>query len=587
MFPEGNDIVLFKGACSQCGSSDGNAHYEDGHTYCYVCRHRGAHSANDPGGVDQGPGRERPLPGGSVPRDRDPGALPVSLSETRPLAATRGLTEATLKRYGYRAGTFKGRPVHVAQYHDQDGEPVAQHLRYADKKDFAWLGPKGVSPSTFRLFGHHVYGDRFDRTVVITTGEIDAMSVAQEMDFKIAAVSIGNGDGSAAKSLKANYLWLDRFAEIILWFDDDEFGREALAECASLFRVGKVRVAKAPGGQGVSPAKDANDLLQQNRPGDIKSAIYMATAWRPAGIVNAADRVEDVLAPREGDAAGWSYDWPWPQVQEALGPIQPGQVCYHVAGTGIGKTTAVAEIEMHLLAQGARVAHMGFEDTRRDVKLRLLSIQASKRLDLEPMPEADMRALHEEVFGRRCLELFDPETAEWSVEAILGYVRYCAKALDCRVIFLDPLSFIAAGLSQGEDERRALDKASRDLAAMAKELGVHLQITHHLRRPEGTAHEEGATTSLNEVRGSGGIANFATFVIGHERNQQAEGDHALVTRLRSLKNRVRSKTGPLLNLIYGLATGRLLPTDLQFPASGSKGRHGGSFGPASTNSTDY
>ncbi|GEL44697.1 hypothetical protein MEX01_52880 [Methylorubrum extorquens] len=74
---------------------------------------------------------------------------------------------------------------------------------------------------------------------------------------------------------------------------------------------------------------------------------------------------------------------------------------------------------------------------------------------------------------------------------------------------------------------------SRDLAALTKELGVHLQVTHHFTRPEGTAHEEGAQTSLNQVRRSGGIANFATYVIGHERNQQAEDpDQSLIMRLR-------------------------------------------------------
>ena len=26
------------GACEECGSSDGNATYSDGHTFCYVCK---------------------------------------------------------------------------------------------------------------------------------------------------------------------------------------------------------------------------------------------------------------------------------------------------------------------------------------------------------------------------------------------------------------------------------------------------------------------------------------------------------------------------------------------------------------------
>lgn len=489
-----------------------------------------------------------------------------------------------MRRYGYFIAGFNGQSVQVAPYYDQNDEPAAQKIRFADKT-FAVL-PKGANLNTMRLFGHHVFGDKHDRKVVVTEGELDAMSVGHAVDFKFPCVSVNGGAAGAVKCIKANYLWLDRFEEIILWFDDDEPGRDAVEECAKLFSVGKVRIAKAPKG-----FKDASDLLQANRPGDITNAIYMASAWRPAGIVNAADSVADVLAPTADTPNSWSYSWPWQEVQDMLGPILPGQVTYHVAGTGIGKTTGIAEIEYALLRQDRhlKIAHMGFEDTRRDVKLRLLSIHTSQRLDINPLPDEQMAVLHKEVFDGRQVEMFDPETAEWTVDAILGYVRYCAKALDCRIVFIDPLTFIAAGLSLGDDERRALDKASRDIAAMAKELGVHIQVTHHLRRPEGTAHEEGAATSLNEVRGSGGIANFASFVIGHERNQQAEGDGALVTQLRALKNRPRSHTGPMVALLYSPATGRLQKTDLQFPGAGTgKGKGGHHRGaPPAFPSADY
>jgi len=134
------------------------------------------------------------------------------------------------------------------------------------------------------------------------------------------------------------------------------------------------------------------------------------------------------------------------------------------------------------------------------------------------------------------------------------------------------------------DERRALDKVSMTHSVLAKELGVHIQISHHLTRPHGTPHEEGAPTSLNEVRGSGGLANFATFVIGHERNQQAEGDDWTLTQLRSLKNRPRSKTGPMVVLEYDMATGQLAHSTRKFPAPGKPGadKKGGGFDPVST-----
>jgi hypothetical protein len=48
-----------------------------------------------------------------------------------------------------------------------------------------------------------------------------------------------------------------------------------------------------------------------------------------------------------------------------------------------------------------------------------------------------------------------------------------------------------------------------------------------------------------QLLGEGGEVT-GTFVIGHERNQQAEDPEAsLITRLRSLKNRPRSRTGEM------------------------------------------
>lgn len=444
----------------------------------------------------------------------------------------------------------------------------------------------GVPLGTCRLFGHQVFGDKHDKRVVITEGELDAMSVAQATDFKFPCVSITTGSSGAKKSLKANWLWLNRFDTIILWFDDDEPGRAATEECATLFAVGKVRIAKVPG------CKDASDVLQRSppTPGDIEAAIFMATLWRPPGIINASTTPDDVCSPKD-DASHWQYAWPWAPLDDYLGPIQPGQVVYHVAATGIGKTTAIAEIEWDLIGQGAKIAHLGFEDTRRDVKLRLMTIATSLRLDIEQLPDDEMRELHQKVFGDGSFELFDPESAEWSFEAVMGYVRYCAKALDCKVIFIDPLTFIAGLMRVGDDMQRALENAATELALIAKELGVHIQVAHHLTEPRGDGPKltEGGQTSINQVRGSGGIANFAVIVIGHERNQQAPGDLALLTQLRSLKNRPRSKTGTMMVLAYDLATGRLKPTDKPFPGDGkrhSKPSFGDASGPPSS-TTDY
>lgn len=575
-YPEGHDVMLDKGPCEKCGGSKCLATYADGHKHCHKCGHH-----EDGDGEGSGPRLAYSKPAGEL---LDPSA---QIDAYRDLTK-RKLTGETLRKYGVFQAGHRGEQVQVYPYYSMAGELVAQKLRTA-AKDFPVLkgdGYSGIGES--QLFGRHVFGDRFDRQVVVTEGELDALSVAQATNFKTAVVSIGAGVQSATKNLKANYLWLDRFAEIVLWFDNDEPGKKAIAECAPLFKVGKVRIATATGFKANSTTekcKDASDVLQANRPGDIQAAIYAATAWRPAGIVNAKDNPEDVLAPKDEDHA-FSFEWPWHEVTNTLGPILPGQVTYHVAGTGIGKSTAVATIAFNVIAQGGKVGYLGFEGTRREIKMALIVVHSGKRVDIERPPDETMARLHEAAFGSGNMELFDPESAEWTMAALEGYIRYLAKGLDCQVIVIDPLSSLVA-LSDEQDERRALDKISMTTSVAAKQLGVHIQISHHLTRPEGTPHEEGAPTSINQIRGSGGLANFATFVIGHERNQQAEGTDWLLTQLRALKNRPRSKTGPMVTLEYSMETGQLSRSSRKFPSpgKGGGGKQSGGFGPV--NPEDY
>lgn len=510
--------------------------------------------------------------------------------------AARRLTSDTLRRWGYFRAGFNGGAVQVAPYFDQEGNPLWQKLRLPGKEFVVLKADPGAGGlSKAQLFGRHVFGDKYDRQVIICEGEIDAMTVAQVVDHKVAVVSPPTGAQGAMAALKANYLWVDRFQDIVLFLDDDEPGRTAAEECAKLFAVGKVRIAKAPG------FKDPSEAMKADRPGDIKAAIWSAVKWRPRGIVNAKDIGDTIRRPQE-DELSHAYPPAMAKLQEMTGGMWPGEVVYHVAGTGVGKTAVQREIQHHLLTQGVKIAVLSFEDTLRDMQFGLMSIAASERLHLVPLPgrsdvaaceayDQRMLRVHAQVFGGGLVELFDPETAEWTMEAILGYVRYCAKALDCKVIFIDPLSFVAAGIELSADERRVLDKIAKDVAQMAKELGIHLQISHHLKRTVGIPHEEGAPTSLNELRSSGALANFATGVIGWERNSQAEGEAWRVTRSRILKPIRRTGKSGLADVLYYGEDGRLIPSPLPFPPigkpegadEGGPSRQG--FGPV--DQTDY
>ena len=81
----------------------------------------------------------------------------------------------------------------------------------------------------------------------------------------------------------------------------------------------------------------------------------------------------------------------------------------------------------------------------------------------------------------------------------------------------------------------------------------------HLKRPEGKAHEEGAQTSLAQLRGSAAIGQLSDIVLGLERNQQdAKNRDKMVVRV--LKNRFTGETGASCCLTYDRSSGRLSET---------------------------
>ncbi len=159
--------------------------------------------------------------------------------------------------------------------------------------------------------------------------------------------------------------------------------------------------------------------------------------------------------------------------------------------------------------------------------------------------------------GTDRLYLFD-HFGSSNLDNIVNRVRYMAKGLGCGYVVLDHISIIVSGGDVG-DERKALDAIMTRLRMLVQETGISLLCVSHLKRPESKGHEEGAVTSLAQLRGSGSIAQLSDIVIGLERNGQANDPiERNTTHVRVLKNRFSGYTGGAGDLLYNSSTGRML-----------------------------
>jgi twinkle protein len=97
---------------------------------------------------------------------------------------------------------------------------------------------------------------------------------------------------------------------------------------------------------------------------------------------------------------------------------------------------------------------------------------------------------------------------------------------------------------------------------LVQETNIALIIVSHLKRPSDKGHEEGAATSLAQLRGSASIAQLSDMVVGLERNGQHEDPvKRNTTRVRVLKSRYNGVTGPACSLLYNKETGRMFETE--------------------------
>ncbi|MEK9694445.1 MAG: DnaB-like helicase C-terminal domain-containing protein [Candidatus Poseidoniales archaeon] len=520
-------FVKYNMQCPECDSSRGYGIDDQGYGHCFKCGHRA--KEND------GAGTVVSLP----QRSSHTEALRSSQSLIYRDLSDRKLTAFTCEKYGvgFRA--------------DDLVFPIgsAAKVRIKGEKNFAI---EGEWKDNLELFGQERFpaGGKY---VLVVEGELDAMSAYQMLGSKYPVVSVRNGAQSALKDCKQNYDYLDSFDEIIFNFDNDAVGLEAQMQCAELFSH-KSKCIKA-----VNGLKDASDYLVENRATEYVNGFWRAERWTPDGIVAGSSLYDTVMKPIEKAEVQYPFDG----LNTLTYGLRKGELVTITAGSGLGKSQFVREIIWHILQEvDSNIGLMFLEESTRRTGLSLMSLAANKPLHLP-----DTVATQEEkddafnkTLGTDRVYLFD-HFGSTDVDNIINRVRYLAKVVGCDYVFVDHISIIVSAQSNG-DERKAIDEIMTKLRMLVQETGISLVCVSHLKRPDTKGHEEGAATSLSQLRGSGSIAQLSDMVIGLERNGQADdAQERNTTRVRVLKNRFSGITGKACALLYNHETGRMREFD--------------------------
>jgi twinkle protein len=500
--------------CDNCGSSDGNSLYSDGHTFCFVCE-------------DRTPGDNDVIHNRNVSKT-------AHLTGSAERLHKRNISEKTNQFYQiYRDGDTLRFP-----YHDESG--ILQGVKIKQKrKDFRY---EGVSTNT--LFGQHRFPS-IGKRIVITEGELDAASCYEAMPGW-PMVSLPHGAASARKDVQKQIPLLQGYEEIILFTDNDDPGRKAAEEAASVLPPGKVKIARLEG------YKDASEALQANDHEAIRKAIWDAKPYRPDGIIDGKTLLKIVTTPQ----APFDHEYPFKGLNEKLHGIRYGELTTFTAGSGSGKTSIVRQLAVDLLKKGESVGILELEASNQRTALGLMSTAVGENLHLGEHDEKKLDSVFSDTIANWNLYCFDG-FGSYDPDIIFNRIEYLATGFECKVIILDHLSILLSGLDG--DERRMIDRTMTRLRSLVERTGIALFLVSHLRRASNDkhAHEEGGRVSLSALRGSHSIAQISDSVIALERDQQADAERGFTT-VRVLKNRYSGETGVACTLDYDLNTCRFI-----------------------------
>jgi len=528
---------ISRGRCPCGESKNGYNIHADGHAFCFSCQKRFNNVGEAKMETKVVDIQERVQINGEYGSIQD-----------------RRISEQTARKYRTKIKR-NGSMIthHYYEYYNVEGSHVATKIRQVEGKRIWSQGDIGDA----LLFGQNLFksGGKY---ITIVEGEIDAMSVYEMLGSKWAVVSIKNGVQSAVQNCKQHLEYLNSFENVVVCFDADKPGVEASQKVAQLFEPNKCKIVRLD-------HKDPNEYLKIGKAKEFVQDWWSAESYTPAGIINLA-KLGDALYEEEYCE---TIPYPWSAMNEKTYGMRTGELVTFTSGAGMGKSSIMRELMHHILKNSSdNIGILALEESTKNTAFNIMSVEANQRLYIKEIRnQFSKEQLHQwqkDTIGSGRFFAFD-HFGSISNDEILSRVRYMAKSLDCKWIFLDHLSILVSGQDDG-DERKSIDVLMTKLRSLVEETGVGLLLVSHLRRPTGDlGHENGKEVTLSHLRGSASIAHLSDSVIALERNQQADDEViACTTTIRILKNRYTGETGVCTYLHYDKKSGRMSQIDNPF-----------------------
>ena len=423
----------------------------------------------------------------------------IPVNRVREWLNGRGITDLTIEAFKVREVHRNGKIWALFPYL-RDG--VYINGKYRDPDDKKGMGQeKDAEPC---LFGWHLVQPK-DRTIVITEGEIDAMTLWQA---GLTAVSV-NAGANNHQWIENDWDRLERFSEIVIAFDHDEQGDKGAAEIMK--RLGVERCKRMKMG-----AKDANQWLMDGATDEeFMVAMKTAKAQDPDEMKAAGEFIEGVinlfypLAGTEAPFLRLDKEFPWFQFRK-------GQLTVWTGYNGHGKSLLLSQVQLGLMAQGERF--MIFSGEMQPDYLFKRTVKQATGIG-QPTREYITAAM--DWLNDKCW-LFN-QLGSATINRLLEVFTYANKRYGVGHVVIDSLMMTDVP-EDGPGAFTAQKEAIRKLCDFAKKHGVHVHLVAHPRKGK----DESSGPGKMDVAGSSKITDGAdnVFAVWRAQKDQAEPNPA-------------------------------------------------------------
>lgn len=465
----------------------------------------------------------------------------------------RGISKETCQRFGVRAAISQkdGKTVEAFYFpsFNQKGRLVGymkQDLTKVKGEAGHWVAIGSVSISN-KMFGQDV-AEKVDRkrsNVIVTEGQIDAMSVFQSLvdnvkgtkyaNLEPFVVSIPLGTKNAVESVMHNREFVESYEALTIFFDADECtpaeskkgvmkGAEARHAVAGALMGNKqsLFVVTPP-----APHKDASDMLQAGLSDDLAKLVqFNRRPYSPEKVVSASSvSFDELVSPQ---VAGVFLDC-FPGLMTRLNGFRLRELTMVLAPSNVGKTLFCSILAHAFMKAGNKVGLAFLEEGKKETLQRIVAAELKvnylkfKRDPTSVASREDIEKVYDDIADNDKVFLLD-HFGSIPVNDLLNKIKHMVLAEGCRYIVLDHISAVISGL-ESDNERKDLDVAMTNLAAFCSANDVHLIVVSHINRtdsgqflpPKGKEGEPFWVNVRKEsARGSAALEQFSWNIVALE-----------------------------------------------------------------------